>query len=78
MLVQLVVGQFDLLEGDHLLHELLSGERGVRMDVQPAGPGEPVNISDWLRRFLGECFPPISEEEKAALLSEWKDLDLLK
>lgn len=38
MLVQLVVRQFDLLEGNHLLHELLPGERRVRMDVQPAGP----------------------------------------
>lgn len=26
MLVQLVVRQFDLLEGNHLLHELLAGE----------------------------------------------------
>lgn len=27
MLVQLVVRQFDLLKGNHLLHELLPGER---------------------------------------------------
>lgn len=71
MLVQLVVGQFDLLEGDHLLHELLPGERWVRMDVQPAAQTAPVNIcSDWLRRFLGECFPPISEKNRSALREE--------
>lgn len=40
VLVQFVVCQFDFLEGDHLLHELLSGERGVRVDVQPAGGRE--------------------------------------
>lgn len=40
VLVQFIVCQFDFLEGDHLLHELLSGERGVRMDVQPAGGRE--------------------------------------
>lgn len=40
MLVQLVVCQLDLLKGNHLLHQLLSGERRVRVDVQPAGEGE--------------------------------------
>lgn len=40
MLVQFVVRQFDLLEGNHLLHQLLSGERRVRVDVQPAGEEE--------------------------------------
>lgn len=35
VLVQLIVGQLDLLEGDHLLEELLAGERRVRVHVQP-------------------------------------------
>ena len=40
VLVQFVVGQFDFLKGNHLLHQLLSGEGGVRVNVQPAGRGQ--------------------------------------
>lgn len=36
VLIQFVVGQFDFLEGHHLLHELLSGEGRVGVDIQPA------------------------------------------
>lgn len=53
VLVQFVVRQFDFLEGNHLLHQLLSGERGVRVDVQPAGEEEAAGHilgRDWLRR----------------------------
>ncbi len=45
MLVQLVVRQFDFLEGNHLLHQLLSGERWVRVDVQPAREEEEIKSS---------------------------------
>lgn len=46
VLVQLVVRQFHFLEGNHLLHELLSGERGVRVHVQPEEEEEkPVTFS---------------------------------
>lgn len=40
VLVQFVVCQFDFLEGNHLLHQLLSSERRVRVDIQPAGEEE--------------------------------------
>lgn len=50
VLVQFVVRQFDLLEGNHLLGELLSGERRVRVDVQPAGGAErQIRGCDWSR-----------------------------
>ena len=53
VLVQFVVRQFDLLEWNHLLHELLSGERGVRVDVQPAGPdGTGQHPLFWLAEAL--------------------------
>lgn len=35
VLIQLVVGEFDFFEGHHLLQQLLSGERGVRVHIQP-------------------------------------------
>lgn len=35
VLIQLVVGEFDFFEGHHLLQQLLSRERGVRVHVQP-------------------------------------------
>ena len=35
MLVGDVVGQLELVEGDHLLHPLLPGGRTVRVDVHP-------------------------------------------
>lgn len=35
VLIQLVVGEFDFFEGHHLLQQLLSSERGVRVYVQP-------------------------------------------
>lgn len=35
MLVHLVVGEFDLLERDDLLPELLALERRIRVDVEP-------------------------------------------
>lgn len=47
VLVQFVVRQLDFLEGNHLLHQLLPGERRVRVDVQPVETNE--SSSDWLR-----------------------------
>lgn len=35
MLIQLVVGEFDFFEGHHLLQQLFSCERGVRVHIQP-------------------------------------------
>ena len=34
MLVQFIVGKFDLFEGNHLFQQLLSGKGGVGVDVQ--------------------------------------------
>lgn len=48
VLVQFVVRQLDFLEGNHLLHELLPGERRVRVDVQPAGE----ETRNFVRRHL--------------------------
>lgn len=44
VLVQLVVRQLDFLKGNHLFDELLSAERGVRVDVQPAGGEEEEGV----------------------------------
>lgn len=60
VLVQFVVGQLDLLEGNHLLHQLLPGERRVRVDVQPANAARRARhilSSDWLtgvRRLISQ------------------------
>ena len=35
ILVELIVGELDLLEGDDLLPQLLSSVRGVRMNIKP-------------------------------------------
>lgn len=35
--VHVVVGEFDLLEGDNLLAQLLASKRRVRVDVEPGG-----------------------------------------
>ena len=35
MLVRQVVGELQLVEGDHLLHPLLPCRRAVRVDVHP-------------------------------------------
>ena len=37
VLVQVVVGQLELVEGDHLLHPDCPGGRRVGVDVEPAG-----------------------------------------
>lgn len=37
--VQVVVGQFQLLEGDELPHPVRTGGGGVRVNVEPAGHG---------------------------------------
>ena len=37
VLVQLIVGEFELVEGHNLLHPLSSLGRGVRVDVDPRG-----------------------------------------
>ena len=37
MLVRDVVGQLELVEGDNLLHPLLTRGRAVRVDVHPLG-----------------------------------------
>lgn len=37
MLVHLVIGQFHLLEGYHLLPQLFAGIRRIRVGVHPAG-----------------------------------------
>ena len=37
VLVQIVVGQFELVEGDHLFHPDGAGGRRVRVDVEPTG-----------------------------------------
>ena len=37
VLVQLIVGEFELIEGDHLFHPLGSFSRGVGVDVDPRG-----------------------------------------
>lgn len=37
--VQVVVGQFQLLEGDELPHPVRAGSGRVRVDVEPAGHG---------------------------------------
>lgn len=39
VIVQQVVGQFELIEGDDLLHPLRPFGRGVRVVVHPAGRG---------------------------------------
>jgi len=57
VLVQFVVCQLDFLEGNHLLHQLLSGERRVRVDVQPAGEEEHIS-SDWLRGVRSQGVKP--------------------
>ena len=37
VLIQLIVGEFELIEGDNLFHPLGSFGRGVGMDVDPRG-----------------------------------------
>ena len=37
VLIQLIVGEFELVEGDNLFHPLGPLGRGVRMDVDPRG-----------------------------------------
>lgn len=56
VLVQLVVCQLDFLEGNHLFHELLPGERRVRVDVESGGGegerrGEEVDLRILIRQF---------------------------
>jgi hypothetical protein len=36
VLVEVVVGDFHLVEGDGLLHPMAAGSRGVGVDVQPS------------------------------------------
>lgn len=39
LVVQFVVGQFQLVKADHLTHPRLSGGRGVRVDVDSGRHG---------------------------------------
>ena len=62
ILIQIIVGQLDFLEGDVVLHPLCPGGGGLRVNVEPAGhlwlrlPRHlPLGASPFVAGVVGEA-----------------------
>ena len=70
MLVRQVVGELQLVEGDHLLHPLLSCRRAVRVDVHPLrhlGIGLPCHDPSTVVELVAEVVGRDDVEEEDVL-----------